>query len=144
MITLFDASKGRINCDICVEMREGDLMSILEWHPSYMALRYPLLFLFGQQSWHDRVLMAGRQDQGDHLLHASRRNRTDGISSRHTLNPFDDEPEQEIGINPEHEVEANGDGEYTHRARGPWSMYADRYFILLLSILNTIKRYKDL
>lgn len=118
MITPIDATKGCMNRDICVETRKGGLMSIPDWHPSHMALRYPLLFLFGEQLWYDRILMAGYQNQGDYFLHASRRNRTAGVLSRHTLNPSDDEPEQENGIDPEHEEEANGDCEHTHRARG--------------------------
>ena len=118
MITPADALKGRIERDIRVETKEGGLMSIPDWHPSYMALRYPLLFPFGEQSWHDRIPLAGHELPGDHPLHASRRNRTAGTLSRHTIDAFDDNPEGEYDIDPEYEEEPNTDGERAPRGCG--------------------------
>lgn len=118
IITPSNAHKGRIERDIRVETKEGGLISIPEWHPSYMALRYILLFPFGEQSWHDRMPLAGQQLRIDHPLHALKRNRTTGTLSRHTMPAFDDNPEQEDDIDPEHEETLNGDGEGTPRGRG--------------------------
>jgi len=93
IITPTDALRGGIERDIRVQTSEGGLILIPDWHPSYMALRYPLLFPFGEQSWHDRIPLAGQSLPGDHPLHASRRNRTAGTLSRHNMTPFDDDPE---------------------------------------------------
>ncbi len=101
MITPNDAVRGRIERDIRIETIEGALMSIPDWHPSYIALRYPLLFPFSEQSWYDRLPLAGHQLSGDYLLHASRRNRVAGTLARHTLISSDEELEQEEGGDPE-------------------------------------------
>ena len=85
MITPTDGKKGCIKRDIRVETKEGGLITIPEWHPSYIALRYILLFPFSEQSWHDRIPLAGRQLPGDHPLHVSRRNYTAGTLSRHNF-----------------------------------------------------------
>ncbi|XP_022023935.2 uncharacterized protein LOC110924208 [Helianthus annuus] len=37
--------------DIIVEMRSGDLKRISELHPSYLALQYPILFLYGDDGY---------------------------------------------------------------------------------------------
>jgi len=118
MITPNDAVRGRIERDIRVETIEGGLMSIPDWHPSYMALRYPLLFPFGEQSWHDRLPLAGQQLPGDHPLHASRRNRVAGSFARHTLIGGDEEPEQEEGGDPEQGLDQDVDGQHVRRGRG--------------------------
>ena len=52
MITPTDGKKGRIKRDIRIETKEGGLMRVPEYHPAYMALRYVLIYPFGEQSWH--------------------------------------------------------------------------------------------
>lgn len=128
IITPTDAARGRIDRDIRVETKEGGLMSIPDWHPSYMALRYPVLFPFGEQSWHDRIPMAGHHPQGDHPLHASRRNRAHGTLVRHGLNPFDDEPEQEERVDPEHQETAEDRNPHAARGRGGSTRLTRRAF----------------
>lgn len=128
MITPDGALKGRIERDIRVETKEGGLMSIPDWHPSYMALRYALLFPFGEQSWHDRIPLAGHELPGDHSLHAMRRNRTAGTLSRYTMSAFDDNPGGEHDIDPEHEEEPNADGEHAPRGRGGSTRLTRRQF----------------
>lgn len=76
-----------------------------------MALRYPLLFPFGEQSWYDRIPLAGHSLPTDHLLHATRRNRTAGTLARHGMDADDDD-------DPEAEESLNADGEHTPRGRG--------------------------
>lgn len=128
MITPNDAVRGRIERDIRIETIEGGLMSIPDWHPSYMALRYPLLFPFGEQSWHDRLPLAGHQLSGDHPLHASRRNRVAGTLARHTLIGGDEEPEQEEGGDPEQGLDQDVDGEHAPRGRGGSQRVTRRQF----------------
>ena len=50
MITPIDTANGRIDREIRIEMREGGLMSVPDLHPSNVASRYLVLFLFGEQS----------------------------------------------------------------------------------------------
>ena len=45
--------------DVLVESRSGERFSVPYWHPAYMPLRYPLIFLFGKQSWHSNIPNAG-------------------------------------------------------------------------------------
>ncbi|GKF37059.1 hypothetical protein Tco_0113817 [Tanacetum coccineum] len=40
--------------DIVVDSKDGGLKRILELHPSYMALQYPLLFLYGEDGFHEK------------------------------------------------------------------------------------------
>nr|GEU84592.1 hypothetical protein CTI12_AA123990 [Tanacetum cinerariifolium] len=42
--------------DIVVCKKDSWPKSISELHPSYMALQYPLLFLFGEDSYHEKIL----------------------------------------------------------------------------------------
>ena len=129
MITPDDALKGRIERDIRVETKEGGLMAIPDWHSSYMALRYPLLFPFGEQSWHDRIPLAGHNLPGDHSLNASRRNRTAGTLSRHNMEAFDNNSEEELGDgDPEHEKDPNDDGQRAPRGRGGSTRLTRRQF----------------
>jgi len=130
MITLSDAHKGRIERDIRIKTKEGGLMSISEWHPSYIALRYILLFPFGEQSWHNRMPLIGQQLRIDYLLYALKRNRTTGTLSRHTMPAFDDNPEQEDDIDPEYEETLNSDGKGAPRGRGGSTRITRRQFYI--------------
>jgi len=119
MITPDDALKGRIERNIRVETKEGDLMAIPDWHSSYIALRYLLLFPFGKQSWYNRISLVGYNLFGNYSLNASRRNRTAGTLSRHNIEGFDDNPEEELGDdNPEHKEDPNNNGQRALRGRG--------------------------
>nr|GEU36865.1 hypothetical protein [Tanacetum cinerariifolium] len=42
--------------DIVVNKKDIGPKRILELHPSYMALQYPLLFLYGDDGYHDKIL----------------------------------------------------------------------------------------
>ena len=129
IVTSNDARKDRIRRDIRIETQGGDLISISNWHPLYIALRYSLLFLFNKQSWHDGISIAGYQLQSDYLLHAYRRYR--GISAFD--DPFDPELEQDITIDSEHaESEpVNGDSEVQlARGRGESTRLTRRVFYL--------------
>ena len=127
IVTPNDVTKGRIRRDIRIEARGGGLILISNWHPLYMALRYPLLFPFGEQSWHDGIPIAGYQLQSDHLLHAYRRHR--GVSA--FTDPFDPEPEQDIDMDPEHAEPVNNDGDVQlARGRGGSTRLTRRIFYL--------------
>ena len=129
MITPDDALRGRIERDIRIETKEGGLIAIPDWHSSYMALRYPLLFPFGEQSWHDRIPLAGHNLPGNHPLNASRRNRTAGTLSRHNMEGFDDNPEEKLGDgDPEHEEDPNDGGQRAPRGRGGSTRLTRRQF----------------
>ncbi|GJV04455.1 helicase [Tanacetum coccineum] len=41
--------------DIVVDSKDGGLKRILELHPSYMALQYPLLFPYGEDGFHEKI-----------------------------------------------------------------------------------------
>lgn len=45
--------------DILIESRTGERFSVPYWHPAYMPLRYPLIFPFGEQSWHRNIPLRG-------------------------------------------------------------------------------------
>ncbi|GKE76589.1 hypothetical protein Tco_1542709 [Tanacetum coccineum] len=41
--------------DIIVSNKSSGPQMISELHPSYMALQYPLLFLYGEDGYHDKI-----------------------------------------------------------------------------------------
>ena len=55
--------------DVLVEARSGERFSVPYWHPTYMPLRYPLIFLFGKQSWHTKIPNAFHTLSGSLLAH---------------------------------------------------------------------------
>jgi hypothetical protein len=46
-------------CDIVVAQQAGLFQRISELHVGYMALHYPLLFLYGEDGWHLNILLNG-------------------------------------------------------------------------------------
>ena len=55
--------------DVLIEARSGERFSVPYWHPAYMPLRYPLIFLFGKQSWHSNIPNAYATLGGSLLAH---------------------------------------------------------------------------
>ncbi|GJS31271.1 DNA helicase PIF1, ATP-dependent [Tanacetum coccineum] len=51
-----DFGDGEPTRDIIVNTKDGRPKRILELHPSYMALQYPLLFPYGEDRYHDKIL----------------------------------------------------------------------------------------
>ena len=45
--------------DVLIEARNGERFSVPNWHPAYMPLRYPLIFPFGEPSWHSAIPNVG-------------------------------------------------------------------------------------
>lgn len=41
--------------DVLIEAKSGERYSVPYWHPAYMPLRYPLIFPFGEPSWHSEI-----------------------------------------------------------------------------------------
>jgi hypothetical protein len=61
-------------CDVVIVQQVGPFLRIFELHVGYMALHYPLLFLYSEDGWHsniplnDVVLQAVDADLGeDHV-----------------------------------------------------------------------------
>nr|GEU77125.1 helicase [Tanacetum cinerariifolium] len=50
-----DFEDGSPTRDIIVTNKDSGLQRISELHPSYMALQYPLLFLYGEDRYHDKI-----------------------------------------------------------------------------------------
>nr|GEZ41028.1 RWP-RK domain-containing protein [Tanacetum cinerariifolium] len=50
-----DFRDGLPSTDIVVENKNGGPKRISELHPSYMALQYPLLFLYGEDGFHENI-----------------------------------------------------------------------------------------
>ncbi len=101
-------------------------MTIPDYHPSYMALRYPIFFLCGEQSWHNLIPLAGHDLPADHPLHARRRNRATGTLRRHAVPAFDDEPEEgELGWDPEYQDDGS---DQPRRGRGGSTRITRRQF----------------
>lgn len=81
--------------DVLIEAQSGDRYSVPYWHPAYMPLRYPLIFPFGEQSWHSNIPNAGGALGGSLLAHRNSNNdapsrvaRGKGGSKRVTLASF--------------------------------------------------------
>ena len=110
IITPTDGKKGRIERDIRVETKEGGLMTIPAWHPAYMALRYILLFPFGEP------------------LHTSRRNYTAGTLSRHNFHFLEDPKQEDGGNDSEQEEDLNANGENAPQGRGGSTRLTKREF----------------
>nr|GEV87429.1 hypothetical protein [Tanacetum cinerariifolium] len=51
-----DFGDGESTRDIIVNTKDGQPKRILELHTSYMALQYPLLFPYGKDRYHDKIL----------------------------------------------------------------------------------------
>jgi hypothetical protein len=45
--------------DVVVAQQAGLFQRIFELHVGYMALHYPLLFLYGEDGWHPNILLNG-------------------------------------------------------------------------------------
>ncbi len=60
--------------DILIEARSGERFSVPYWHPANMALRYPMVFPFGEPSWHKDIPNVGIPMGG--TLHARRAGNT--------------------------------------------------------------------
>ena len=58
--------------DVLIEARSGERFSVPYWHPAYMPLRYPLIFQFGEQSWHSNIPNAFHTLGGSLLAHRQR------------------------------------------------------------------------
>lgn len=56
--------------DVLIEAQSGERYRVPYWHPAYMPLRYPLIFPFGEPSWHADIPNAGVSLGGS--LHAQR------------------------------------------------------------------------
>jgi hypothetical protein len=52
MLVVGDCSLDTFKRDIVIETRNKELKRISELHPAYMALQYPLLFLYGERGFH--------------------------------------------------------------------------------------------
>ncbi|GKA53506.1 DNA helicase PIF1, ATP-dependent [Tanacetum coccineum] len=55
-----DFGDGAPTRDIVVNKKDRGPKRISELHPSYMALQYPLLFLYGEDGYHDKILSRTR------------------------------------------------------------------------------------
>jgi hypothetical protein len=54
-----DASKAVDKWDVVVAQQAGPFQRISELHVGYMALHYPLLFLYGEDGWHSNIPLNG-------------------------------------------------------------------------------------
>lgn len=107
-----------IGRDIRVETKSGSIMDIPDWHPCYMALRYPILFPFGEQSWHENIRLGPNGDDWptDHPLHARKRNGMPGAIRHHNFPRDHEVPQEEEELQEDREQEeANAGGQ----AEGP-------------------------
>ncbi|GJQ99672.1 hypothetical protein Tco_0522657 [Tanacetum coccineum] len=59
-----DFSDGVPSRDIVVDSKDGGPKRISELHPSYMVLQYPLLFLYGEDGFHEKYLIIIIQEEG--------------------------------------------------------------------------------
>jgi hypothetical protein len=50
-----DLNKAARDLDIIVEMKSGTLQQLSYLHPSFIALQYPLLFLYGEDGFHPKI-----------------------------------------------------------------------------------------
>ena len=74
--------RSTIERDIVVQTHDGILQRVPFWHSSYMALRYPLIFPYGEVSWQKDVALASyNRLPDDHLL--AFRNRQPGVLYNH-------------------------------------------------------------
>lgn len=58
--------------DVLIEAKSGERHKVPYWHPAYMPLRYPLIFPYGEPSWHNAIPNAGGIYTFGDSLHASR------------------------------------------------------------------------
>ncbi|GJV90074.1 helicase [Tanacetum coccineum] len=63
-----DFGDGAPTRDIVVNKKDSGPKRILELHPSYMALQYPLLFPYGEDMYHDKII----KEHGITLLRGGR------------------------------------------------------------------------
>ena len=70
--------------DIIVETIGGSFFRVPYWHSCYFAVRYPLLFPFGEQSWHDRLPLRGHNALPTNHLLAGRESHP-GVIQNHGL-----------------------------------------------------------
>jgi hypothetical protein len=54
-----DGSKVVDRCDVVIAHRVGPFQRIFELHVGYMALHYPLLFLYDEDGWHLNIPLNG-------------------------------------------------------------------------------------
>lgn len=60
--------------DIIVEHQARGFQRVSELHPSYFPMRFPLIFLFGEQGWHPYIPLSRADLQANPNLSARRRN----------------------------------------------------------------------
>ena len=85
-----DTGAKIVERDIVVETKSGGLQRVPYWHAAYMALRYPLLFPFGEFSWHGRIPLRGMPV--GHLLADRNQNIVQGTLQNHNLQHEFDQP----------------------------------------------------
>jgi hypothetical protein len=54
-----DGSEAINRRDVVLAQQAGPFQRISELHVGYMALHYPLLFLYGEDGWHSNILLNG-------------------------------------------------------------------------------------
>jgi len=54
-----DGSEAVDKRDVVLAQQAGPFQRIFELHVGYMALHYPLLFLYGEDGWHSNILLNG-------------------------------------------------------------------------------------
>ena len=66
--------------DIVIQRRTGQLRRISQHSPSYIPMRYPLIFPHGEEGWHPLIPLAGINLTDNDNLHARRRTRVNSES----------------------------------------------------------------
>ena len=87
-VILSPPTGGRVlDRDIVVETNSGALQRVPFWHAAYMALRYPLLFPFGELGWHDNIPLRGHAVAlpNNHLFADRHQNKVQGTLQNHNL-----------------------------------------------------------
>ena len=131
--------RNPIHRDIVVETKEGGLQRIPYWHSSYMALRYPVLFPYGEPSWQATITRYGNPFlPEDHFLGPYRRNR-----QRDTLQNIDDtryleELDDERARQRRHEEDRPPDYDTTRRGRGGATRVTMRAFYRKLIMVSRL------
>jgi hypothetical protein len=91
MIVGDENSERKASRDIVIEHQRNGFQRVSELNPSYFPLRYPFMFLYGEQGWHAYIPLSRIDIEANPELLARRRNNLDADRDDNEIDDGDDD-----------------------------------------------------
>src|SRR5271168_3694652 len=97
MIVGDENSERKASRDVVIEHQRNGFQRVSELNPSYFPLRYPFMFLYGEQGWHAYIPLSRIDIETNPELLARRRNNLDADRGNNEIDDGNDDSDDSDG-----------------------------------------------